>query len=280
MAVPLLVGIAQSDSKRWVRVTAVILASLTVVTVLFTFSRGGLLTLAAGGLMLVVRSRQKVLLGFFLVLSVGSFFLLSSERIRTSYLERAQTIGSYQEDASAMGRVGEWKTALRIYGDYPVFGVGPDNLRAVHQKYSEASRYKVTHNTFLQLLVEAGLPAVVLLTSTIIVTLIQLERLRKRSTNEQLATYASSLQVAIVAFLVGGSFLDKAYYDLIYHLIAMSVCLQVVETGGAEEAESETAEDLLGSRETAWWRHEPTPRVAKRGLLVGRDTRIATANWC
>ncbi|HEX5720327.1 MAG TPA: DUF5935 domain-containing protein, partial [Thermoanaerobaculia bacterium] len=46
MMLPLLVGIATTDERRWVRITAASMAALCVPTILFTFSRGGLLALA------------------------------------------------------------------------------------------------------------------------------------------------------------------------------------------------------------------------------------------
>lgn len=261
MAVPLLVGIAQVDPVRSIRIAAGFQAALTVVSVFFTFSRGGMLTLGTAGFLLVVRTRRKILVGLFLLASAGTFFWFSSDRVRDAWIDRATTVINYEEDASAMGRIAEWKTALRISRDYPFFGVGPDNLRVVHEQYSEISFYRVSHNTFFQLLVEGGWPAVALFVSAVWVTLARLERMRRRTWMPWVETYAGSLGISIVAFLVGGSLLDKAYYDLIYHLMTLSVCLEVATENEVSKVDEEA---LAEAGESAQWRQKPA--VAAPGV--------------
>lgn len=40
--------------------------------------------------------------------------------------------------------------------------------------------------------------------------------------------YSRMFEVSLVAFLVGGTFLDRVYFDLTYHIMALTVCLHVL----------------------------------------------------
>lgn len=178
--------------------------------------------------------------------------IFGSPGFRDSYVQRAQTIGSYEEDASAMGRIQQWQTAGRIIRDYPAFGVGPDNLRMVFFDYSNnTGKYRVTHNAFLQWAVEAGLPAVMLFVTLLVVTIWRMQTLYSRYDDLRVRTFARMIQISIVGFVVGAMFLDRAYYDLLYHLAGMSVSLEIA----AESMQGvEHAVEPVEKQQSAWWK--------------------------
>ena len=69
--------------------------------------------------------------------------------------------------------------------------------------------------------------------------------------------YAGALQVALVAFVVGGSLLNMAYFDLLYHIIALTVVLEIV----APEAGETSAVTGTSKNEEPWWK-QPKPQLA------------------
>jgi probable O-glycosylation ligase (exosortase A-associated) len=275
MTLPLLVGIAIAERERILRVVAAVMAALSVLTIFFTFSRGGLVTFCIVGPMLIWRSRRRWLIAALLVLGVAGFLVFASDSFTSDYLERASTIDDYQEDSSALGRINAWVTSWRVFLDYPLFGVGPNNLAAVFFRYSPAQdRFRVAHNAYFQLLAECGLPALLLFLSALGVSLWRLDRLRRASWAPAWAeVYARMLQISIIAYMAGSMFLNTAYSELIYHLIALSVCLEVIahqET--AEAAVTPTpamAETSAAKGEAAglpWWKRPlPQPSLSGRG---------------
>lgn len=258
MGIAMLAGVALTEERRWVRWAAVGLAGACALAVIFTFSRGGLLALAVLLVLLVVRSGRPLLL---LVLLAGLLILTPvyvSDSFQASYLDRASSISEYQEDDSSMGRLHEWKVALEIFQDYPVFGVGPNNLRVVHGIYSPGSAYfRVTHNSFLQILVWSGLPGLVLYLAILGVSLVRLSRMRRSVASRRLSAYAGALQLALIANIVAGVFLDMCAFDLTYHLVGMTVALEGVALAQARKSQEPDRRGLPPPTEVPWWLRKP-----------------------
>ena len=254
MMLPLLVGIALTDERKWVKVVAASMAALCVPTILFTFSRGGLLTLCVVAVLLLWRSKNRLVVAGVMAIALIGVITFSSDTITEKYLNRAQTIDDYQEDGSARGRINAWRTSWNVFLDYPVVGVGPNNLAVVFRRYSpETDRFRVAHNAYFQLLAESGLPALLLFLSALGAALWRMERLRKLTSERWIEIQARMLQISIVAYMTGSLFLNTAYNEVIYHLIALTVCLEVVAAQTATESVSE---------EVPWWKRPPAPAQA------------------
>jgi len=256
MILPLLVGLAIVEKQRIVRIGAAVAAALCLLSILFTFSRGGFLTLVVVGGLLVWHSQRRFLVAGLLALSLAGFLLLTSEQISQQYVERARSIQSYEEDGSALGRINAWQTSWRVFLDYPLTGVGPNNLAAVFQRYQPGEdRFRVAHNAYFQLLAECGLPALLLFLGAIGVAWWRLQRLRGGTAPPWIEVQARMFQISIAGFLVGSMFLNTAYSELIYYLIGLSVGLEVV--AGSEAAESSAAAPSMPSEDIPWWKQPP-----------------------
>lgn len=262
MILPLLVAVILTEKEKWIKVAAGVTAVLCTITVLFTFSRGGLLTLCVVVPAVIWRSRHRLVVTGLIGLGLAGFFFFTSENFTQEYAERASSTLDYQEDRSAQGRIDAWKTSWRVFLDYPIFGVGPDNLKVVHRTYSpEPDRFRVSHNVLFQILAECGLPAVLLFLACIGAAFLSLNRLRKRTDLEWVEIYARMMQISIVAYLIGSMFLNTAYFELIYQLVALSVSLAVA----AEVAAKEPQPALAPEPELPWWkRPAPTAAWARR----------------
>lgn len=79
---------------------------------------------------------------------------------------------SIKKDPYAYDRVHIWQAAIDIFKDHPLTGVGPENFAEVSKKYNfkqtrgPANYFKVprqTHNDYLKLLAETGLPGLLML---------------------------------------------------------------------------------------------------------------------
>jgi probable O-glycosylation ligase (exosortase A-associated) len=255
MVLPLLIGIAVVEKEKILRVIAALMAVLSTVTILFTFSRGGLLTLCAVVPPLIWRSKHRLAVSGLMAVGLAGFLFFTSDAFTQAYVERASTISDYEGDRSAIGRLNAWETSWRVFLDYPVFGVGPNNLQVVHSRYSpEPERFRVSHNAYLQILSECGLPALLLFLGVIASGWWSLGRLRKDTGEPWVETYARMLQISILAYFVGSMFLNTAYSELIYQLVGMSVSLQVIAAGAGAAASAPAAEE-------PWWR-QPLPSRA------------------
>ncbi|HEY3570322.1 MAG TPA: putative O-glycosylation ligase, exosortase A system-associated [Thermoanaerobaculia bacterium] len=266
MILPLLAAIILTEKQRYLKITAWVVAALCVATILFTFSRGGLLTLAAVLPLLIWRSRHRVAVMLVVALALGGFYFWTSDRFTKDYVERAQTISDYHEDRSAMGRLNAWQTSWGVFLDYPVFGVGPNNLEVVYRDYSpEPERFRVSHNAYLQILCECGLPALVLFLAAIASGFWSLRRMQRAAERDSwVEVYARMLQISLLAYLIGSIFLSTAYSELLYQLIAMSVSLEIIARSEAAAGAEAAAPAAPVSNEPWWKRPLPQPAMARR----------------
>jgi len=269
MAIPLLVGISLVERHKLIRAAAIVSGFGSAAAILFTFSRGGLITLTIVVVFILARSGRPILVALVLSIAMAGFFATISPDFEKSYAERAGTIATYEEESSAVTRIHEWGVALMISKDYPLLGVGPNNLLLVRAFYpvhpDDLDSGRVTHNSFLQMLVATGLPGFILFTSALIVSFLRLEKLRRTSSKQWVRTYASMMQGSIVAYSAGGMFLDMAYFDLIYHLVGMSVSLEVAASAALEHS---TKTQTPGS-DQPWWRQS----APKERPISSRDYR-------
>jgi O-antigen ligase len=94
---------------------------------------------------------RSVLLGAALALGLVIF-------APSSFWQRNETVATFHEDASAMGRVYAWQVTSRISLDKPLLGVGAGSFRYAWPLYAppEAHRAYVAHNIFLDVIGELG----------------------------------------------------------------------------------------------------------------------------
>jgi O-antigen ligase len=142
------------------RFLALLAVGLQVWAVVVTYSRGAALGLGVGMLVFLLagaankRMRSIAAVGAVLV---GLLFL-APER----FWNRTETIASYEEDASAMGRIHAWQTAANILERRPLTGVGASAFLAGWATYAPGeagARAYVAHNLFLEVAAELGIPA-------------------------------------------------------------------------------------------------------------------------
>lgn len=272
MSLPLLVGVATTDPRRPVRIAATAMAALTVPAILFTFSRGGFLTLCVVAGLLFWRSKSRLLVAAVMAVAVLGFVAFSSDTITQQFVDRTSTIQDYQEDRSAMGRINAWKTSWYVFLDYPVFGVGPNNMAVVFRRYSpEVDRFRVAHNAYFQLLSENGLPGLLLFLGALGAALWRMSRLRAETALPWVVTQSRMLQISILAFMAGSMFLSSAYFEVIYHLIALTVCLEVVAEAEAKQPEAAASPASKGDDDDLpWWKRPPAPATAAPAGAAGQ----------
>jgi putative inorganic carbon (hco3(-)) transporter len=231
MALPLLVFGACEVRRKWVRRGMYGVAVLVAPAVMVTTSRGGLLALAAAiGITLARKTRWwKALIGLGLVGAIGLAI------VPAAAMKRYETIGAYQEDSSAMGRINAWKTAVAMANDRPLTGVGPstETFLAEYDNYKQVPEDKphVAHSIWFSMLGEAGYVGLAIYVLLTVLAILSTRRVmaiarRRGPTMNWAWSYAAGLQAAIITFAIGGSFLSQNRFEYIYAIFTMTVPLQ------------------------------------------------------
>ncbi|PTL78304.1 O-antigen ligase [Vitiosangium sp. GDMCC 1.1324] len=155
LVVPLAVAFVARKESGWLwRGACAVAVVMAVVAIVFTYSRGGFIGLSVAMALWALREQRKlrsVLLGTALALGLVVF-------APQSFWQRNETVATFHEDASAMGRVYAWQVTSRISLDKPLLGVGAGAFRHAWPLYAppEATRAYVAHNIFLDVIGELG----------------------------------------------------------------------------------------------------------------------------
>lgn len=240
MLLPMLYYAARGAEQRWLKYGCYALSLMCFVVIFFTRSRGGFLGLCVVALLMGLRSRYK-LTGLIAAPVAIVVMLALAPGVVT---ERISTIQSArQSDESAQQRLRVWGYSLQIMGDYPLVGVGARNLLEIYGRYGDPQDARVSHNSFLQLGVDAGIPALLLFLLLIGVSYFRLWRtrsvLKARAPASPLIHYTHGLQVALLGFLVSGSFVSRYDLELVYQIAALATALRWVALGYEREAEAQ-----------------------------------------
>ena len=228
MILPMLLYLAKDEPRQWLRVLLRVCFVACIVSVVFTYSRGGFVAMAFVSFLLLLKARYKSLAFVMLVIGALGVMLIAPEK----WTKRMDTIQTYEQDGSAQGRIMAWKTAWRIALDRPLIGGGFDTFtERVYARYSpESDDVKDVHSIYFEIIGEQGFIGLFLFLLLIASSYNTLRRLRhiiSREADLQWAIhYPAMLQVSLVAYMVGGAFLGRAYFDLFYHLIASTVILR------------------------------------------------------
>ena len=204
-----------------------------------SYSRGALVAGFCMIFMLWLKSRKRVMLGAFAAIAIIGTFALMPDK----WVERMESIQSYEEDRSATTRIKMWTVAYRIALDKPIGGGGFEVFDAFHlyKKHGvELDKARAVHSNYFEVLGEQGFVGLfiyLLLGFATFRTGSKIIRITRE--HEELSwarNLAAMLQVGIVGYAVGGLFLNKAYFDLYYSLVvAMAIALILVQRTVAEK---------------------------------------------
>lgn len=230
MVLPMLyyLGLEEQNKKikRFLQVTCL----LNVIAIVFTYSRGALLGLiAVTGIFILTSKRKFLLLPIVAVLGLGIMFFAPSK-----WFERMNTIQTYEQDASALGRINAWYFAWNLALDRPFTGGGFNTFDPqLFKIYApNPDDFHDAHSVYFEVLAEHGFVGLALFLSLLfssILSLIKVKRLFRYLPQYQwICNYCDMLKLSFIAYMVSGAFLGLAYFDLYYHLISSVIILKTL----------------------------------------------------
>jgi probable O-glycosylation ligase (exosortase A-associated) len=197
-----------------------------------TQSRGA--TLAAGGMILfywlyIARKKALAVIGLVVVI-MGALAVAPS-----TYFERMHSIGDYQDDTSAQGRLHAWGAAIKMATHHPL-GVGAGSFNSAYGRYYmpanpggyAAYRWISAHSVYFKVLGEYGILGVILIVSIIVSAVrLSIRLLREvRASPEAHTTpeyWPGMIALAIVGYAVGATFLGGLAYPFLFMLCGLAL---------------------------------------------------------
>lgn len=230
MIMPLLRYLQMQEKQKAVRLALVAGMLLTALAIVTSHSRGALLAGSAMAAVLWFKSSGKLKSGLLMLIAVPAIVSFMPE----AWFERMATIQTFQQDDSAMGRINAWGFAINLANDRPLIGGGFDSFKQeLFDRYApNPEDLHDAHSIYFEMLAEHGYPGLVLFLALGFLALRTGTRIIKlcgdRADLAWARSLAAMLQVSLVGYAVGGAFLGLAYFDLLYHLVALMALTRAI----------------------------------------------------
>jgi O-antigen ligase len=245
------------EKKPIMKVLAGWSLAASILTVVFTFSRGGFLALCAVVvLILIIRKPPLVaiLCGVLILIMLVPF-------LPASYFERLQTILDYlpftgadvRTEVSFRGRMSEYAVGMEMFLDKPILGIGYENYATNYLKYSmqlgldPRRTERSAHSLYLQVLAEEGILGLLMFVFVLYSAFKSLSKGRKLFQKIGLEEYADldlAFLIGFVGYLTAAMFIHGAYPRNLWLLIGIALSAQQV----ARNEEMQNARTLFRQR--------------------------------
>jgi probable O-glycosylation ligase (exosortase A-associated) len=241
ISIPLLLLWQKETLNPWFKKGIPITIPIIYAASLSSWSRGALLTMGALTLMLIFKSKRKYLI-IPLVL-IGAIFV--KDYLPQEWFGRMNTIETYQQDSSAMSRITAWTDGWNHTLEHPFTGAGFEGWIFVTQRD--------WHSSYVEMFSEHGFIAFGLWLSLILGTLMSLTSLPKKThtiaSMEWVSNYCFMLRASLICYMVGTAFLGLSYWDLLYHLIFISVLLKKIAMEELADKQKDLIQPLRAMRQ-------------------------------
>jgi putative inorganic carbon (HCO3(-)) transporter len=258
MIIPLMRFLQLVSNSKWIKRGLMVSMVLCAAAALGSQSRGALLAIAAMGGVLWWRSDQKAVTSILLLVAAVALLSFMPEQ----WWDRMRTIGAYQDDTSAGGRINAWWMAWNL-AKANFFGGGFSvSTAALFALYApDPLAVHAAHSIYFMVLGEHGFVGLFLFLLLWVLVWSSAGRLRvqgrKLPETQWLSHLGAMCQVSLAGYAVGGAFLSLSYYDLPYNILILVV---------------------LGCRwmDGKEWVKEAVQEAARQAALLAKNTKLAS----
>lgn len=232
MTMPIGAYLMSTISKKWTKNALIAAIVLIGVSILGSGSRGAFLGLIAVCLFWIkkIPGRQKIMA----IAASVVFALIALLFMPQSWWDRMHTVKTYEQDASAMGRINAWWCAFNLAKDRVTGGgfnyYSPEAFALYAPNPTDVH---AAHSIYFQILGDHGFIGIFLF---LLIAVWAWQALAKiiRDTQTPDLKWANDLakfmQLSFIAYFSAGAFLSLAYYDLYWQLVAIVVILNTLVT--------------------------------------------------
>jgi probable O-glycosylation ligase (exosortase A-associated) len=247
MVIPLYLYLIPQLKNKLMKWFYTALAGLAAVCVIGSYSRGGFVGLVIESWQVFLKIKRKFLFIIFSIMFVSTAVYVASDK----WADRIKTIENAEQDHSFLGRVTAWKLATLGALDHPILGTGQDSMQHYHvwnYYYDDIHKFdfitpnntsrdypKAAHSIYFQVLGDAGFVGLGLFLLILSRGYFLSKKLAKTGNELWIQQLSKSINTILIVFMVSGSLLSLAYYDLLYVLIALLYCLDHINRTSVEK---------------------------------------------
>lgn len=229
MVVPLFYYLASSVQRVWQRWSLYGCMGLTLLAILGTYSRGGMVALLAMAGFLWLKTPYKLLTG----LAGALCLIVGLALMPETWIERMGSIRDYQQDGSVNGRFLAWSFAIDQARQHPITGGGfKIFVLNTSSRGANGESSLNAHSIYFEVLGEHGYVGLALFLLLGFMTFRTGSRIIRETQDDPERAWAgrlaAMLQVSLVGYAVGGTFLTLAFFDLYYYFVALMVATSLL----------------------------------------------------
>jgi len=229
------------EKTPFLKFTALLASFFIVTAILYTYSRGAFVAMAAIILIIALErrfnfTRAAFIIGFGLLLI---FFLPQTyrERIVSIFnVFNSSSDVSVTNDESTAARLTEMRVGLYMFQTHPFLGVGIGNYTSDYWTYApdlgvesgvlttnELTTTRQPHDLIIEILAETGLLGLIGFSIFILVLLGNLWQARNRAKNDPQTILLISIMMVILSWLIGGFFLHGVLTRWFWIFISLAI---------------------------------------------------------
>lgn len=235
--VPLAIERLWHEKRLFLRMAAALALVVSLLTIVFTFSRGAFLGLFVMFLVILIyyRPRPSAIL-IALLLFIPLLYLLPQ-----TYIQRLETISNIlpwsseaPRELALRGRLSELAVGWQMFQDHPFLGVGLNNYPAHYLDYSGSVgldprlEARSAHNLYLQVATETGLLGLLAFGAILWLAFRGLLRAPaefRRLALDDTAEIARAFTIGLVGYFVAATFLHAAYPRYMWLLLGIAFAI-------------------------------------------------------
>ncbi len=212
----------------WQRVLTLLLMVGLCIGLFFSYCRAAWISVvAAAGIYVLVRMGMKVKwMVVMFGLGVGLFFVYQSDVLYrlgknhqdSSYTlaDQVKSISNISTDASNVERLNRWASAMRLWKESPIMGVGPGTYQFIYGSYQKSYQLSTistnagdlgnAHSEYIGPMTEQGLPGVILVAAVFLATFATGIRVYRTAKDPNIGRMALAFTLSLLTYYVHGVF--------------------------------------------------------------------------
>lgn len=265
MLLPLLRYLQMQSESRLLRICLTGGMVLIVFSIIGSQSRGAFLAVTAMALFMILKSRNRLTFGIAAIIMASIAVWFVPDR----WVERMETIKTYEEDGSAMGRLQAWRFSYEIAKQRPLTGGGFGIYYDKDLYFSiipEADKAHNAHSIYFEVIGQHGFIGFILFMGLLAATWFSFSKIIRLTKQHPHLWWARDLsamcQVSLIAYMVGGAFQNLAFFDLYFLFISLAAVTLLV-----------TQKELAGTTITAQGKDDTKQPATRRRKIARRHSQ-------
>ncbi|CAK0774654.1 putative O-glycosylation ligase, exosortase A system-associated [Azospirillaceae bacterium] len=252
LTLPLVNYLRIQSKLRLIRIAMAGVMVLQIVSVIGSYSRGGMVSLAFMVGLLWWSSKNKVTMAVLGVAILG----VGLSMMPDSFWERMNSVhdAAAGKDESFQGRVNAWYVAVYYAIDHFPIGAGfyGPQLPGIFNYYLPGQEPHAAHSIYFQVLGEHGFPALFVYLVMLAAAIFNFQYVMREAKGwvgwEWIVNLANMCRVSLLSFYLGASALSMAYYDVMMTLLTLSVILRKMTETHKKEPGRDALDGEVGFR--------------------------------